>query len=53
MTCELTEKNKKDWKTGKRKVEKDDLREAQWLQCVEIINSRLSDPQMYKVHLSL
>jgi hypothetical protein len=46
ITCEPVEKNKKDWKTGKRKVEKDELREAPWLQCVTLTNSGLSDPQM-------
>ncbi len=37
-----------DWKTGKRRIEKDDFREASWLQCVTIVNSGLSDTQMYK-----
>lgn len=47
ITCDLSDKNRKDWKTGKRRVEKDELREASWLQCVTVVNSALSDPQLY------
>ena len=46
ITCELSDKNKKDWKEGKRKIEKDESREASWLQCVTIITPKLSDPQL-------
>ncbi|CAF2514305.1 unnamed protein product [Rotaria sp. Silwood2] len=43
VTCELTDGNNKDWKAGKRRSEKDELREASWLQCVSFTNSNLSD----------
>ncbi|CAF0938089.1 unnamed protein product [Adineta steineri] len=43
VTCELTEKHNKDWKAGKRRIEKDDFREASWLQCVSLKNTGLSD----------
>ncbi|CAF1176537.1 unnamed protein product [Adineta ricciae] len=46
VTCELTEKNNKDWKAGKRKSEKDELRDALWLHCVTFTNSNLTDAQI-------
>jgi len=46
ISCELTEKNKKDWKTGKRKAEKDESKEAAWLQCVTLIRTGLNDQQI-------
>lgn len=46
ITCDSSDKNRKDWKTGKRRVEKDESREASWLQCVEVIQSGLADHQI-------
>ncbi|CAF1162187.1 unnamed protein product [Adineta ricciae] len=46
VTCELTEKNNKDWKAGKRRSEKDELRDALWLHCVTFTNSNLTDAQI-------
>ncbi|CAF1134396.1 unnamed protein product [Adineta steineri] len=46
VTCELTEKNNKDWKAGKRKSEKDELREAAWLHCVTHTQSNLTEAQI-------
>jgi hypothetical protein len=36
-----------EWKAGKRKVEKDELREASWLHCVTVPETNLSDIEMY------
>ncbi|CAF3401772.1 unnamed protein product [Rotaria socialis] len=46
IACDANDKNKKDWKGGKRKVEKDELREASWLQCVTLTNTGLSESQI-------
>ncbi|CAF3985360.1 unnamed protein product [Rotaria sp. Silwood2] len=46
ITCETSDKNKKDWKGGKRKVEKDDLREASWLSCVTLTSTGLSESEI-------
>ncbi|UJR08836.1 hypothetical protein I4U23_013090 [Adineta vaga] len=46
VTCDLTEKNNNDWKAGKRRSEKDELREAQWLHCVTFTNSNLTEAQI-------
>jgi len=35
-----------DWKAGKRKVEKDELREATWLYCVTFPQLKLNDAEM-------
>lgn len=34
------------WKKGKREVEKDELREASWLQCVTLTKTGLGEQQM-------
>jgi hypothetical protein len=36
-----------DWKAGKRKIEKDELRESSWLHCVTVADSKLSEIEMY------
>ncbi|CAF3921237.1 unnamed protein product, partial [Rotaria magnacalcarata] len=46
IACDANDKNKKDWKGGKRKVEKDELREASWLQCVTLTNTGISESQI-------
>lgn len=46
LTCEITEKNNKDWKAGKRRVEKDELREAAWLYCVNFLQLKLNDAEI-------
>ncbi|CAF0776928.1 unnamed protein product [Rotaria sp. Silwood1] len=46
ITCETNDKNRKDWKGGKRRVEKDDLREASWLSCVTLTNTGLSESEI-------
>ncbi|CAF0731393.1 unnamed protein product [Didymodactylos carnosus] len=46
LTCELSEKTVKDWKVGKRKIEKDELKEAQWLACVSLNGTGQSDQQI-------
>ncbi|CAF1327533.1 unnamed protein product [Rotaria sordida] len=46
VTCERTEGNDKDWKAGKRRSEKDELRESSWLHCVTFTNSNLSEADL-------
>ncbi|CAF1281027.1 unnamed protein product [Rotaria sordida] len=46
ITCESSDKNRKDWKGGKRKVEKDELREASWLSCVTLTNTGVSESEI-------
>ncbi|CAF1307551.1 unnamed protein product, partial [Didymodactylos carnosus] len=46
LTCELSEKTVKEWKVGKRKIEKDEMKEAQWLACVSLVSTGHTDQQI-------
>ncbi|CAM4772641.1 unnamed protein product [Rotaria magnacalcarata] len=46
VSCERTEANDKEWKAGKRKIEKDESKDALWLNCVSFLNSTLSDAEI-------
>ncbi|UJR37399.1 hypothetical protein I4U23_030104 [Adineta vaga] len=47
ISCDSSEKNKKDWKAGKRKSEKDEFRDAPWLQCVTIKETRIDEVKIH------
>ncbi|CAF1236556.1 unnamed protein product [Adineta ricciae] len=47
ITCDGSDKNKKEWKGGKRRIEKDEFRDASWLQCVTVRETRITEDEMH------
>ncbi|CAF0928284.1 unnamed protein product [Adineta ricciae] len=47
ITCDGSDKNKKEWKGGKRKIEKDEFRDASWLQCVTVRDTRIAEDELH------